>query len=150
MTAEIQAQLDLCRRLRLAPQYLDLHMPFHWIPGVSEAMLDLCGREGLVVGNSPRFANVSLGEEQRLEAQSAAQAVSALTVSHPGQIPVCCYHPAKRDPVSEIFYSDPDRPSTTVAEVRHLEYETLSDPARMASFARDAGIIPTTYLAPDL
>lgn len=132
MRSEILAQLSLARGLGLSPRYLDTHMNFAWIPAVADMLENLCREEGLVFGNSARFA-------------AAPSPFGGVSESPPDTIPVWIFHPAERDHVSELFYLDPDKPETAVAESRHREFRLLTDRDLCAQTLARHGARPARY-----
>lgn len=54
--AEAAAQLALLRRHGIAPDYVDEHMCFGWVPSCAGALTAFCRREGLLDADRLRFA----------------------------------------------------------------------------------------------
>lgn len=142
MLGEISAQLDLVRSLGLRPRYLETHMVFTWIPGVTEALAGLCQSEGLIFANGPGFSSLPLDVE--VTPGELAGALGRIASTHPGTRPVWVSHPAKRDEFSERFFSEPGQPSASVAESLR-EFAIFSDAVDMASLARAANVQPSEY-----
>ena len=59
VVAEAGAQLAHLRAHGIAPDYLDEHMCFGWVPGVAAALGDLCRREGLIDADRLPFARAT-------------------------------------------------------------------------------------------
>jgi predicted glycoside hydrolase/deacetylase ChbG (UPF0249 family) len=88
--AEVSAQLARLRERRIPVAYLDEHMGFGWLPGVQDALADLCRREGLIragavpSGRMPKPAVEQQGHPERLLAQlAAAEPGTYVVVGHP-------------------------------------------------------------------
>lgn len=130
--AEIAAQLDKVRSLGLNPRYIDSHMGFPWIAGVDQALAEFAKGEGLVYDGRAQVPKIRLSAEDMpvdplleiLGQMEAAQASHAVWV----------FHPARRDPISELFYPKGAAPSTRVAEARDREYRLLTNSAFVESF----------------
>ena len=89
--AEIKAQIDKARAHGVEPKYLDTHMGFDWFHGLSDALAELCDREGLIFANTLPITRMPKAEgdfEDPIEALIASIALMEedtdyLLVGHP-------------------------------------------------------------------
>lgn len=140
---EVAAQLAHVRQLGLRPRYLDTHMVFTWIAGVSDALARFCGEEGLRFVSDKTFASLGIPLTPDLDPNALAAHIEA---RHAEVLPKALqwvFHPAQRDAISEQFYSQ--SPSTRVADARHQEFLALSDPALLRQLETHAHLSPAAY-----
>lgn len=128
IVAEISAQLRHLRALGIDPAYLDCHMVFTWLEGVTDALADLCAREGMIYAHSSTFVQRSW----------AARAALPELASKGSRMPVVFAHPAFRDEVSEGF-------GEACCRERADEAALFTDVSRTAQLCAQEGIEPLRY-----
>ncbi len=131
LRVEVEAQLGRLRRAGFRPCYLDTHMGFDWLDGVSDLLDEICRREGLIrdtPASHPRLPGGGTIAE-RLAAASAGPWVLIT-------------HPARKEPDIARFHSR-QHPPGTVKEQRNAERLELCDPELLARVQSGALVLRT-------
>jgi len=132
--AEVMAQLDKARDAGLNIEYLDTHMGFSWIDGVSDALAELCARKGLVYANG-------CGGLQRLpksDAECPVVAVAEGIAKLRAGDAILVTHPAYDDEEMREVHLAGQAPGEIAAE-RELDRRMFTD-ARVLEAVRDQGV----------
>ena len=132
--AEVAAQLAKARDAGLNIEYLDTHMGFSWIDGVSGALAELCAREGLVYANG-------CGGLQRLPKSDAECPVAAVAEGIAGLESgdaILVTHSAYDDHEMREVHLVGQAPGEIAAE-RELDRRMFTD-ERVLEAVRDRGV----------
>jgi len=121
LTVELEAQLALLRERGLSPSYLDTHMGFEWLPGLSEALHDFCREHALCFVREGPFRKLSWSPDLDWSRLSA-DALAKLAATHARDGSVWISHPAYADALSEKAYG------AEAAARRYREARRLIDP----------------------
>jgi hypothetical protein len=136
--AEAAAQLAHARAAGLPIVYLDEHMGVGWLPGLRDALSDLCRREGLIEAGAIAFGTLPKSDDTNLvdrwlRSLDAADSGIYRTVTHPG----------KDAPDMQAYYLAGGEPGV-VARERDAERRALCDPRLREGLAAH-GIVSVRY-----
>lgn len=137
---EIRAQLDRALAWGLRPTYLDAHMVFTWIDGLSESMAAICEDHGLVYANHPRFKGLPKADNPPSDARSALLArIRAVQ----GGCYVSVSHPSYAGDDTKGMYSKSSS-WRKIVSARSAEAELLANPDFVAELLA-LGVTSATY-----
>jgi len=132
LRVEVEAQLRRLREVGFEPVYLDTHMGFDWLAGVSELLDAICQREGLVrdsVSTHPRLPGSGCLVERISDASGGPYVVIT--------------HPARPGSDVDLFFNDVTS-AGAVAQKRNEERLALCDP-ELLNRVRAGQLILRTY-----
>lgn len=136
---ELRTQLSLLRKYRVPLTYLDTHMGFEWIPGLRDALLELCHSEGLVFGN-PDPTAVFRPPDLTRPPQDFLQHLASS--HHPFRISI--FHPAQPDAETTALHLL-DSPTTDHLPPRKAETNWLTHPNWPTALSTLPKIRPARY-----
>lgn len=143
MLAELQAQLELARRLGFEIRYVDTHMGFEWVAeGFARMFDDWCLQEGVISYRSVQQRR--LPEVEAFPgANPAERLIARLEAASPGLYTLVT-HPAYDDEETRAFGNEVFAGGRIAAE-RNGDRLMLSD-GRLLDYVRESGIRPVTYV----
>jgi predicted glycoside hydrolase/deacetylase ChbG (UPF0249 family) len=143
MMEELAVQLNTLRNWGLRPRYLDSHMNFTWLPGMSEGLQTFCDREDLLFVVTPAYRGLrlSLSREQLPDSAEVAKAIAYFHEQEPTATPIWVFHPAYEDEYSRRF-------AAGTALQRHREAQRLALPEALCALLEMHALHPQPYVRP--
>jgi len=144
MITEVEAQIQMALDAGLRASYLDTHMVFSWIEGISERLDELGRKYQLVVDSPQRFPGLpKLKDEDEAPPDDRLAALQARieAATEPGATYKLVSHPSRHDSDSERMHKIDGHPGT-VARNREEEAALLcSDEVRTLLEAHDVTLV---------
>lgn len=141
---EIRAQLERLTEWGFQPVYLDTHMVFTWIPGMSEAMAMICADHNLVYANSGQFQGLPKPAEPAPISSKDKLMARIEAASVPGPY-VYVSHPSEDGPDTKGMFKETGSKWEAIIANRKAEAEMLSAPAVIEEI-NQRGIRSMTYV----
>ena len=141
MVAEVEAQLARLRELGFRVEYMDQHMGIGWLPGLGEALRELCAREGLIE-TCGRFTRHGLPAVEGKSDDFVEQFAARLRVAPP-ETYVIIGHPAYDDAEMQAFESRSNPPGHVAAR-RDAQRRMFLAP-NILDACRQSDFEPITY-----
>jgi len=141
---EVRAQLERVLEWGFQPRYLDTHMVFTWIPGMSEAMALICADHDLVFANSGNFQGLPKPAEPAPTSSRDKLMARIDAASAPGTY-VYVSHPSYDGADTKGMFKKGGSQWEAILGNRKAEAEMLCDPA-VIDEVRQRDIQSLTYV----
>lgn len=136
---EMQAQLDLARKLGLDVKYADAHMGFTWVlDGLADEFGRWCQRNGII--NPRSFYANRLPKAEGTD--PVERLIASLKMADPGTY-LIVGHPAYDNEEMRAL-EHPGYPSEEVAVGRDWQRRIFTDP-RIVEYCRESGVMPMRF-----
>lgn len=93
MITEAKAQIDKLRSIGFKITYMDTHMGVNWLPGLNDALVDLCKKEGILYACVPSIPYMNMNNDSFARNDYAGRLIHKLSTLTDDGVQLVLGHP---------------------------------------------------------